>query len=134
MAAIAQLRFSPLSNPYNLPGNRHFTDQSSSRSPLIISSNSPSSSPLNLSLYLLQSRDSNHKFAIRAELVDTCGDGGNGIGNRNSRGDGNNEGSWNSGSSGDGSDGDSSKNRYSSSFGILGLFLNVWRSRVAADP
>ncbi|OVA02990.1 Protein of unknown function DUF3411 [Macleaya cordata] len=68
---------------------------------------------------------------VRAELVDTGGKGSNGISNRNTGGDGNNGGGWNSDRSGDG---DSSENRSSSIFGLLGLLLNGWRSRVAADP
>ncbi|KAL5058365.1 hypothetical protein RYX36_029969 [Vicia faba] len=52
----------------------------------------------------------------------TGGVGGGGVG----RGGGGGDGSWG------GDDGNS--NSKDSSFGILGLFLNGWRSRVAADP
>ncbi|CAI8612975.1 unnamed protein product [Vicia faba] len=52
----------------------------------------------------------------------TGGVGGGGVG----RGGGDGDGSWG------GDDGNS--NSKDSSFGILGLFLNGWRSRVAADP
>lgn len=57
------------------------------------------------------------------------GGGGDGLG----RGGGN--GGW-SGGGDDGKDfgDDSSSSSSSSGFGILGLFLNGWRSRVAADP
>ncbi|XP_027352567.1 protein RETICULATA-RELATED 2, chloroplastic [Abrus precatorius] len=51
------------------------------------------------------------------------GDGGDGVGRGGGGGGGGGGGSW----------GDDGKSK-DSSFGILGLFLNGWRSRVAADP
>lgn len=132
MATIAQLRYSSLSNSHDLVRNLHFSDRTSRSSSIPLRpSNISSSAPVNLSLSLLQSKSSNYKFSLYAELADNGGNGGSGIGNRNT-GDGNNGGGWDSGRSGD-SDGDS-ENRSSSSFGILGLLLNGWRSRVAADP
>ncbi|XP_073222315.1 protein RETICULATA-RELATED 3, chloroplastic-like isoform X2 [Cicer arietinum] len=49
------------------------------------------------------------------------GDGGDGVG-------------WGGSGGGGGSWGDDDGNSKDSSFGILGLFLNGWRSRVTADP
>ncbi|KAI3892569.1 hypothetical protein MKW92_044186 [Papaver armeniacum] len=69
MAAVAQLRFSPHSNPNDLAGNSQFSTRTSSRlpslpisSPFNISLNSRS--PVNLSLSLLQSKSSKTKFSF----------------------------------------------------------------------
>ena len=56
-------------------------------------------------------------------------DGGAGIG----RGGGN--GGWSGGAGRDGNDfGNDSSKSSGGGFGLLGLFLNRWRSRVVADP
>ncbi|AES79871.2 transmembrane protein, putative [Medicago truncatula] len=57
----------------------------------------------------------------RLKLSFAGGDGGGGVG-------------WGGGGGGDGSSGGDDGKSGDSSFGILGLFLNGWRSRVAADP
>ncbi|XP_026448463.1 protein RETICULATA-RELATED 3, chloroplastic-like [Papaver somniferum] len=140
MAAVAQLRFSPQSNPHDLAGNSQFSTRTSSRLPSLPLS-SPSNisfnsrSPANLSLSLLQSKSSKPKFSVNAELsADTGGSSGSGIGNHNRGGDGNNGGGGDSGRRNNDGDGNSDNQSSASSFGILGLLLNGWRSRVAADP
>ncbi|KAI3959175.1 hypothetical protein MKX01_023851 [Papaver californicum] len=140
MVVVAQLRFSPQSNPHDLAGNSQFSTRTSSRlsslslsSPSNISFNSRS--PANLSLSLLQSKSSKPKFSVNAELsADTGGSSGSGIGNHNTGGDGNNGGGGDSGRHNNDDDGNSDNQSSASSFGILGLLLNGWRSRVAADP
>ncbi|KAF8395635.1 hypothetical protein HHK36_019585 [Tetracentron sinense] len=134
MATMAQLRYSPLSNQYNLAGNLLTTGQIS-RFPAIslpphFSSSSPSPSPSNLSLSLLQIKASNPNIDRKFEIAGTGGNGDIGIGRGSGGGD---SGGWSSGRSGDG-DSDDRSSSSSSGFGILGLFLNGWRSRVAADP
>ncbi|MCL7048853.1 hypothetical protein MKW94_016599 [Papaver nudicaule] len=138
MAAVAQLWFSPQSNPHDPTRNFQFSTRASSRlpslplsSPSNISFNSPS--PANLSLSLLQSKSSKPKFSVNAELsADTGGNSGSGVGNTG--GDGSNCGGGNSGGRNNDNDGSSDDRSSASSFGILGLLLNGWRSRVAADP
>lgn len=63
----------------------------------------------------------------RLKLSFAGGDGGDGIGRGGSGGSGGGGGheSW---------DNDENSKSKDSSFGVLGLFLNGWRSRVAADP
>ncbi|XP_026422469.1 protein RETICULATA-RELATED 3, chloroplastic-like [Papaver somniferum] len=140
MAAVVQLRFSPQSNPHDLAGNSQFSTRTSSRLPSLPLS-SPSNisfnsrPPANLSLSLLQSKSSKRKFSVNAELsADTGGNSGSGIGNHNRGGDGNNGGGGDSGRRDNDGDGNSDNQSSASSFGILGLLLNGWRSRVAADP
>ncbi|CAK7343484.1 unnamed protein product [Dovyalis caffra] len=119
MAEAAQLRFSTFARQYTAncaqQNNRRFPNSNSH------SLSFPFSTPLNPSLRLLHSKPPHPSNA-----------GGNGTGGGfgGSGGDGGN-------SSGGGGAGDSSSDNSSSSaagFGILGLFLNGWRSRVAADP
>ncbi|KAI3909229.1 hypothetical protein MKW92_012812 [Papaver armeniacum] len=140
MAAVAQLRISPQSNPHNLAGNSQFSTRTSSRLPSLPLSSPSNISfnsrfPANLSLSLLQSKSSRPKFSVNAELsADTGGTSGSGIGNHNTGGDGNNGGGGDSGRRNNDGDGNSDNQSSASSFGILGLLLNGWRSRVAADP
>lgn len=110
MAAMAHLRFSPLS------GHHHTLSDSRTRS---ISTHQLSSfpKPLNRSLYLIN----NAKIYEKPQLSYAGGDGGSGVGGGGGRGDG-------------GDDGGNFDDSSASSFGVLGLFLNGWRSRVAADP
>ncbi|KAJ6922681.1 protein RETICULATA-RELATED 3 [Populus alba x Populus x berolinensis] len=115
--AAAQLRLSTFARRYAA----NFTKQNDPRFP---NPNSPSlsfpfSTPLNPSLRLLHSKPP-HLSNAGGGLGGSGGDGGN----------------WSGGGSGGGA-GDSSSDNSSSSaagFGVLGLFLNGWRSRVAADP
>ena len=102
MAAMAHLRFSPLSGHYQAA----------------VFPSSSSSQPQNHSLYLIKPS----RLPERLKLSFAGGDGGNGVGHGGRGGGGGGE-SW-------GHDGDHSD----SSFGPLALFLNGWRSRVAADP
>ncbi|XP_026425416.1 protein RETICULATA-RELATED 3, chloroplastic-like [Papaver somniferum] len=142
MATTAQLRFSPLSKTQDVAAaNIHSSNRTFSRSSLIrfprpsnISINSRC--PENLSLSLLQSKSSKHKFSVNAEIsTDSGGNGGSGIGNRNTGGSGNNGGDSNSGGLNNDGDGDSENHSSSASnFGFLGFLLNGWRSRVAVDP
>ncbi|KAK7294909.1 hypothetical protein RJT34_17808 [Clitoria ternatea] len=104
MASMALLRFSPLS------GHHHSLSFSSSTPPL--------PHLQNRSLYLTKPTH----LPQRLKLSFAGGDGGDGVG-RGGGGGGDGGGS----SGGDG-------NSKDSSFGILGLFLNGWRSRVTADP
>ncbi|XP_010251654.1 PREDICTED: protein RETICULATA-RELATED 3, chloroplastic-like [Nelumbo nucifera] len=132
MATVAQLRYFPLHNQYDLAGSRHLTIQNTRSSALSLpahfSVSSPS--PLNISLSLLQTRASSPSSAGKFELSN---DGGNGAGGKGrGTGGGGNDG-WSSGHSGGGDSEDRSSSS-SSGIGILGLFLNGWRSRVAADP
>ena len=56
-------------------------------------------------------------------------DGGAGIGH------GGGNGGWSGGAGGDGNEfGNDSSKSFGGGFGLLGLFLNGWRSRVTADP
>ncbi|XP_050213489.1 protein RETICULATA-RELATED 3, chloroplastic [Mercurialis annua] len=116
--AAAQLRCSVFAKQYS---------SSSSRlsNPSCPSVTFPFSNPQNPSIRLLP-----HLKLTNPELSHGGGgNGSNGIGRGYSGGGG-----------GDGGSGDSSFNNSPSSgggggaFGILGLFLNGWRSRVAADP
>ncbi|KAI3832073.1 hypothetical protein MKX03_008952 [Papaver bracteatum] len=79
--------------------------------------------------------DGNNGGGGDSELsADTGGNSGSGIGNHNTGGDGNNGGGGDSGRRNNDGDGNSDNQSSASSFGILGLLLNGWRSRVAADP
>lgn len=111
MATMALLRFSPPSG-----GNSHAL---SFPSPL-----SPPPHLQNRSLYLTNPTN----LPQRLKLSFAGGDGGDGVGRGGGSGGGGG-GSW-----GDDANSNSNSNDDSSSFGILGLFLNGWRSRVAADP
>ncbi|KAJ4971240.1 hypothetical protein NE237_004339 [Protea cynaroides] len=117
MATAAQLQYSILSKHHRFAGNLRFSGEAS-RCPSISLPLHSSTSPPNIC------RAAKPNAAVKLEF---CGDGGNGssgIG-RGTGGGGNEE--WSFGGSKDSDFGDSG-------FGILGLFLNGWRSRVAADP
>ncbi|XP_043719224.1 protein RETICULATA-RELATED 3, chloroplastic-like [Telopea speciosissima] len=114
MATTAQLRYSPFPNHHRIAGKRHFPGEASFFPSISVPFHSATTSA-NLSLTPLQPRASS--------------DGGNyGGGIGRGTGGGGSGGGWSSGGS---KDGDSSRDP---GFGILGLFLNGWRSRVAADP
>ncbi|XP_065853988.1 protein RETICULATA-RELATED 3, chloroplastic [Euphorbia lathyris] len=115
MAAAAQLRCSIFSREYSTSSQNHRISNPVSF---------PFSTPQNHSLRLLP----RPKLAT-PELSFSGGNGSNGIG----RGYGGGAGGGDSGSWSGDSNSDSSSSS-SSGFGILGLFLNGWRSRVAADP
>lgn len=116
MAAMAQLRFSPLSTRNN---HRHFS----------VPSRFPSVRfPSSFSLPICPSQNNNtvKSNPDRFELCFSAGDGGAaGIG----------RGSGGGGGGGDnGGFGSSGSDDSSSTAGILGIFLEGWKSRVAADP
>lgn len=106
MATTALLRFSPLS------GHSHA---------LSFPSSLPSPQTQNRSIYLTNPP----RLPERLQLSFAGGDGGDGVGRGGGGGGGGGDESKSDGGSGNSND---------SSFGILGLFLNGWRSRVAADP
>ncbi|KAJ4978322.1 hypothetical protein NE237_009102 [Protea cynaroides] len=133
MTAMSQLRYSPFPNIHSLVGKRQFSGQTSCFPSIGLPPHSATSSS-NLSLSLLQSRASNTIAAAKLELsgaakLELSGDGGNDSGGtgRGSGGGGGGDG-WSSGESKDEDSGGDS------GFGVLGMFLNGWRSRVAADP
>ena len=131
MAAQLQLRCS--NNPRQYRCNNNVSDNRFNAAPpasisFPCSSSSSSSSPSS-------SLNNNQKRSIKLipnKLLPFAGggsDGGAGIG----RGGGN--GGWSGGAGGDGNDfGNDSSKSSGEGFGLLGLFLNGWRSRVAADP
>uniref|UniRef100_A0A7C8YTJ1 Uncharacterized protein n=1 Tax=Opuntia streptacantha TaxID=393608 RepID=A0A7C8YTJ1_OPUST len=117
MAAMAQLRVSPLSAHNN---HRHFS----------FSNRFPSS----FSLPICPSQSSNtlKSNPDRFGLCFSAGDGGAaGIGRGGGGGSGGGNGGFGSSGSGDSS---SHFKDSSATLGILGIFLQGWRSRVAADP
>lgn len=122
MAALSQLRYSPLAGRhYSFANNRHRINNNPSAVAF-----SPSSSSLNSqnqSFLLPEIKPVPVK--LHAKFDFSCGGGGgnSGVGHGSGAGGGD-SGGW----SGDGSS-DEPKG-----VGILGLFLNGWRSRVAADP
>lgn len=124
MAAMAQLRFSPLSGHYSRPsGGREFT----SFAPIFADNTFASSAPfpsLKCSGNLMRDLDLQTKFHV------PCAGGGGDIGA--GRGSGGGSSGGNGGWSG-GGDSDESKSSLDS-FGPIGAFVNGWRSRVAADP
>ncbi|XP_042513933.1 protein RETICULATA-RELATED 3, chloroplastic-like [Macadamia integrifolia] len=126
MATTAQLRYSPLPSHHRIAGKRSFPGEASFFPSISFPVHSATTST-NLSLTLLQPRASNSaNSASKIKLSSDGGNNGGGIG-RGTGGGGSGDG-WSSGGS---KDGDSSGDP---GFGILGLFLNGWRSRVAADP
>ncbi|KDP21842.1 hypothetical protein JCGZ_00629 [Jatropha curcas] len=117
MATAAQLRCSAFASQY--PKNSRV---SNADCPSTVSF--PFSNPQNRSLNLLPLP---HLKLGKPELSYGGGNGNSGVG----RGHGGNGGGDSGGWSGDSNFENSSS---SSGFGILALFLNGWRSRVAADP
>lgn len=119
MAALSQLRYNPLAGRhYSFANNRHRINNNPSAVAF-----SPSSSSLNSqnqSSLLPEIKPVPVK--LHAKFDFSCGGGGgdSGVGH----GSGGGGGGW----SGDGNSDESMD------VGILGLFLNGWRSRVAADP
>lgn len=131
MATLSRLRYNPSHNP--LAGHRSFADSrhriSSNPSAVAFSPSSSSLNPQNLSCLLPEIKPVPAK--LHAKFDFSCGGGGgnSGVGHGSGGGDdGDNSGGW----SGDGSSDESSSPF--AGLGILGLFLNGWRSRVAADP
>lgn len=124
MAATAQLlHYSPLSNHH-----RHISEP-----PRISNPPASVSFPFSSSDYRSHTRSvlPIAKSPEKLELSFAGGNGSSGIGHGGSGGGGGDSGRWSSG------DGDGAGKDESSSFGglgPLGLFLNGWRSRVAADP
>ena len=124
MAAQLQIRYSNNPRQYRCNNNNFSDNQFNAAPPASISfPHSSSSASLNFNN---QKRSLN---LIPNKLLPFTGggsDGSAGIG----RGGGNGGG----GGDGNGSGDDSSSSKSSGGFGILSLFLNGWRSRVAADP
>ncbi|OIW00934.1 hypothetical protein TanjilG_10012 [Lupinus angustifolius] len=104
MAALVQVRFCPLSGHY--------------RSSILPRHHNPSS-------LSLSTKPNTHRFPLSFAI----GGGGNG----SSGGAGNGGHGGDSGKSGDSNDDDDSAGA-GAGFGLLSIFLNGWRSRVAADP
>ncbi|KAA8516303.1 hypothetical protein F0562_016596 [Nyssa sinensis] len=122
-ATVSQLRYRPptITNHHDFTSDRHV----STLSPFPFSS---SPSPKRLSLSLLQPK---YPHLLSKFELSSVGGGNDGIGLGGGGGDG---GHWSS--SGGGGDGDFDGGSSSSTpgFGLIGLFLNGWRSRVLADP
>ncbi|KAG9451418.1 hypothetical protein H6P81_011383 [Aristolochia fimbriata] len=128
---MAQLRYSPFRNPSFTAGKYQFVEHTP-RLPLLALSTSGSSSNLNLSLSLQRPRATTNpagvpQFPPKTDYSGGGSDGGSGTGRRGGGGGGGDDGK----NHGSGDYGDRSNQ---SDFGILGLFINGWRSRVAADP
>ncbi|XP_077235984.1 protein RETICULATA-RELATED 3, chloroplastic-like isoform X2 [Tasmannia lanceolata] len=120
---MAQLRYTPLSNPNFLTRNPNLPSQI----PRFLST------PLNsytLSLSLRASSNLTGIETLPAETDLAGGNGNNGIGHGYG-GNGGNDGSDSDESS---NGGDSNDGSPPLDFGILGFFINGWRSRVSADP
>lgn len=116
MAASAQLRCSVFARQYSTSSFQDSPPRLSNPScPAAVSF--PFSNPQNHSLHLLP-----HPKLSKPELSQGGGNGSSGVG----RGHG--------GGGGDSGDSNFENSSSSGGFGILGLFLNGWRSRVAADP
>ncbi|KAK9290173.1 hypothetical protein L1049_008339 [Liquidambar formosana] len=128
MATMSQLRYSPLNRHYHTPDRR----QISAHKPNVSAVSFPSSSPQNLSFCPLQANILNPNLLQKFQLSFAGGNGSDGVGygGGGGGGSGGDSGGWSEGGGGD-SDHSSSS---SSGLGIIGLFLNGWRSRVAADP
>ena len=121
MASMAQLRFSPLSGHYHcVSDSRVFHSHSAVSFP-----SSFQLQPQNRSLYLINPRvsDDNLPESLQLSFAGVSGSSGGGLG-----GGGGGGGNWDH----DGNLDDSSSS--SEGLGVLGLFLNGWKSRVAADP
>ncbi|CAL5192510.1 unnamed protein product [Lathyrus oleraceus] len=115
MATTALLRFTPTSgktNSHAIP----FSSPLSSSSPQLN----------NRSVYLTKPTHLPQRLKLSFAAG---GDGGDGVGRGGSSGGGGGGENWGGADKDDGN-----SNSKDSSFGILGLFLNGWRSRVAADP
>ncbi|XP_028776759.1 protein RETICULATA-RELATED 3, chloroplastic-like [Neltuma alba] len=120
MAAMAQLRFSPLSGSY------HTISDARAFNPRAVISFGSSFHSQNRSLSLINPKVYEPSLPENLQISFAGGDGSDGVGRGG--GDGG-RGDW-------GNDGDSDDASSSSSqgLGILGMFLAGWRSRVAADP
>ncbi|XP_068643325.1 protein RETICULATA-RELATED 3, chloroplastic-like [Aristolochia californica] len=128
---MAQLRSSPFRNPTVAAGNYQFVDKAP-HFPSLALSTSRYSSNLNLNLSLHRPKASSNPAGIpqyppKTEYSGGGADGGSGSGRRGGGSGGGDDGKSQGGA-------DSSDRSNQSDFGILGLFINGWRSRVAADP
>ncbi|KAK4268378.1 hypothetical protein QN277_025045 [Acacia crassicarpa] len=123
MAAMAQLRFSPLSGSYHTVSDaRAFNHRASISFPSSLHSG-------NRSLPLISPKVYEPNLPENLQVSFAGGEGGDGIGRGG--GDGGGRGDW---GNNDGISDDSSSSSSSHGLGILGMFLAGWRSRVAADP
>ncbi|KAF7825393.1 protein RETICULATA-RELATED 3, chloroplastic-like [Senna tora] len=115
MAAMAQLRFSPLSSHYHaLPDVRAFNSHPALSLPSSFHPRNRSFHPTNPKVY-------ENNLPENLQISFAGGDGNNG-------GGGGDDGNW-------GQDGNSDDSASSSeALGVVGLLLNGWRSRVSADP
>lgn len=127
MAAQLQIRYSNNPRQYRCNNNNVSDSRVDAAPPASISFPHSSSSSASLN-FNNQKRSLNLKPNNLLPFAGGGSDGGAGIG----RGGGN--GGGGGGGDGSGSGDDSSSSKSSGGFGILGLFLNGWRSRVAADP
>ncbi|XP_022156248.1 protein RETICULATA-RELATED 3, chloroplastic [Momordica charantia] len=124
MAAMAQLHCSLRPrNYYNVPCNHAYNNTPA----FSFLSDSSVIQSRTRSLSLFHTDLTRPSFLAKSELsLAGGGDGGDGVGRGGGGGGGGDSGGW----SDDRAHGDDD----SSSFGVLGLFLKGWRSRVAADP
>ncbi|KAF8007565.1 hypothetical protein BT93_K1538 [Corymbia citriodora subsp. variegata] len=128
MAALSQMRYklrhNPLAGHCSFGDNRHRINSNPTGVAF-----SPSSSSLNLQNQSFLRPEIKPVLAkLHAKSNFSCGAGGGNGGVGHGSGGGGDSGGWS---------GDSSSDESSSplaGLGILGLFLNGWRSRVAADP
>lgn len=123
MASMAQLHCSVRPRDYyNVPRSHAYNDPPA----FSFLSNSSAVESRSRSLSLFNADLTRSRFLVKSELSLAGGDGGNGVGRGGGGGGGGGDsGGW----SDDRADGDDS-----SSFGVFGLFLQGWRTRVAADP
>ncbi|KGN54469.1 protein RETICULATA-RELATED 3, chloroplastic [Cucumis sativus] len=126
MAAMAQLHCSVRPRQYYSVPNNHGFNNTPAFS-FLSNSSAVESRSRSLSLSLFNADLTRPSFLAKSELSLAGGDGGNGVGHGGRGGGGGGDGGW----SDDRTHGDDDD---SSSFGVLGLFLKGWRSRVAADP
>ncbi|XP_068637057.1 protein RETICULATA-RELATED 3, chloroplastic-like [Aristolochia californica] len=124
---MAQLRYSPFRNPSITTGKYQLVDYTS-HFPSLALSTSRNSSNRKLRLSLHRPKTSSNPVGIAQYPPKTEYNGGRDGGS----GSGRSGGGGDNGKSQGG--GDSSDRSNQSDFGILGLFINGWRSRVAVDP
>lgn len=138
MASMARLLLgsSPIPRQYQYHGNLSVTPFASAIS-FPHSSASPSLPNQRCPFNLIHAKHLSGPTNLRgqSEIPFAGGDGGgnDGIG-RGGGGGGGDRGGWSGGDGGSDSGDSSSSSSSAGAFGILGLFLSGWRSRVAADP
>ncbi|XP_054784396.1 protein RETICULATA-RELATED 3, chloroplastic-like [Prosopis cineraria] len=120
MAAMAQLRFSPLSGSY------HAVSDARAFNPHHVISFPSSLHSRNRSLSLINPNVYEPNLPENLQISFAGGDGSDGVGRGGGDGD--------NGNRGDDGNSDDPSSTSGEGLGILGMFLAGWRSRVAADP